>query len=339
MIARGRPVALLPIVLVLGCARTVPVSPPSTDTSTIADAISADAGGQHADEGSLDARLNPPADGGQVRRLSCEAPEPVGAALENHLFAPAMRADGLMVRAEPRDDPPVYATRATLDASFGSWTASTMLPVDAQDPTFFLFDGQERTVIAVEVQAEPYLRGLQYCASVPAASCTAVTVVDDALGTTITQDMDGPSVAVVDGAQVMVFNVSIHNVGISANVFQATPTVAGDLRHWTAEPLSAISRPNLREDDPAVSADGTIVVYERPVEGRGDDLWVAYRASPSAPLSVPESLEALNTEANDGSPEIFQLNDGEIELYFNSQRLGERFARIYRSRCTREPVR
>jgi hypothetical protein len=73
-------------------------------------------------------------------------------------------------------------------------------------------------------------------------------------------------------------------------------------------------RPNVRPDGREIFFDS-----DRPGTLGSTDLWVATRARPSDPWSMPENLESVNTETVEGRPSI--SFDGK-RLYFMSSRAG-----------------
>lgn len=306
------------------------------ETDAAPDAGALDAFDASAADGLLSDNLMPGVDGrvdgAVLRKLSCEPGAPIGHVYPNHLSSPSITADGLALTASQKGlAVRVVTRRATLDAPFGAWTEYTDLPASAGDSAYFEFAGVQRAIVSTVIELDPYLRELRYCSAVPATSCTPIEVVDRERNTLITQDMDGPAVVVIAGQPLMVFNVSTNNLTNSANVWQAVPEDPEDLGRWLADPLTALSRPNWSEDDPTISADGTIVVSD----GSDANLWVSYRESSSAPLSAPELLEDVSTEAPEYEALLFQLSDTDLELYLTTRHETDSYQRIYRAPCTR----
>lgn len=82
------------------------------------------------------------------------------------------------------------------------------------------------------------------------------------------------------------------------------------------------------DDDPTLTADLLEIIFEsyRPGSKGKGDLWVATRADPTDPWDPPTALAALNTPAEDTTPELSP--DG-LTLYFASDRLETGDLEIY----------
>lgn len=281
----------------------------SAGCAGLPDPIDAPSGNGDAADQSLDGGAWPPA-------VSCGSPEAVGSDRDAPLGEPALSVDGLTLYAHSQGE--LYVSqRKGLDLPFGAWTSIRLVPGDPRDLTVFVWQGEERAIIAARPNADAD-RVLEYCAMVPSSdTCETISVVDALHQTPIADDLDGPSVAVVDGTPIMVFNVSIANQARTADVFEAVPDSAGDFTRWLAHPLEPFDRPNTSEDDPTIAADGTFVVVASKPASADEALFVSFRQAVDGPLSAPVLL-LPDVSAGQADPCIFQLSERSFEIYFSS---------------------
>jgi hypothetical protein len=277
------------------------------------------------DRASLD--LSPPA------KLSCSAPSLAGDGYEPNaggLAEIALDPDGLRLYswcAVGR----CRASRAAVGEPLGEWTAAPELPF-GNDPAFFVYLGEPRLIIARSGNNSE--RRLELC-SWPALGCKPLPILD-AVGQ-VSYDMDGPSVAVV-GSRVLL----AHNIGVggsaTADLFLAEPIDASDLGlGFRTTALAAINQPSRKEDDPALSPDGLVLIFGAPNGTAGEDLWVSQRSSLGDPFPAAELLPGLGSGADDKGAYFGPLpplaGKTRYELFFESARSGK--TKVYRSVCQR----
>lgn len=266
------------------------------------------------------------------RKLSCAAPELVGTgytpASPGGLAEVAISSDGLRLYAWCAGGR-CRAARAAIGEAFGDWGPAPELPF-GNDPAFFGYLGENHVIVARSPNGDA--RRLELC-SWPGLGCAPLPV-RDAAGP-ISFDMDGPSVAVV-GARVLL----AHNIGVggsaTADLFLAEPVDPSDLSvGFQTIALAAINQPSAKEDDPALSPDGLLLVFSTLHAGNGEDLWVSQRASLADPFPAPERLASLSSKGEDKGPCFAPAGAGGpgYELFFESTRSGK--TQLYRSACVR----
>jgi hypothetical protein len=264
--------------------------------------------------------------------LTCKAPALVGASQPGDMSETALRASGLELVASYGGNR-YGAKRAAVDQPFGTWSQVTLLAGGA-DPTFFLVKGVEYAVVARSHSGAP--RTLELCL-VQSASCSKLTVKYAATGATgneVTEDMDGAQVAITAGGALM-----IHNVGLlgssDGDVYLASPVDQTDLsKGFTTTRVATMSKPSYKEDDPAISPDGLVVLFGGSTTSNDYDLWYAARATTADPFPAPTQLSSVNSSSDENGPYMAGVTvKGQqvLELYFRSNRGGG--ARIYRAEC------
>lgn len=262
--------------------------------------------------------------------LTCKVPAQVGSSQPGSMGETALRASGLELVASYSGNR--YSTkRAAVDKPFGSWSQVTLLGGGA-DPTFFFVKGVEYAVVARSHTGAP--RTLELCL-VQSASCAKLTVKYAATGKEVTEDMDGPQVAITAGGALM-----IHNIGplgsSDGDVYLASPTDQTDLSQGlTTTRVATMSKPNYKEDDPAISPDGLVVLFGGSTTAGDYDIWYAARATTKDAFPAPTQLSSVNSTADESGPYMAGVTiKGQqvLELYFRSTRSGG--ARIYRAECS-----
>jgi hypothetical protein len=102
------------------------------------------------------------------------------------------------------------------------------------------------------------------------------------------------------------------------------------LSTWNAVRLAEIDGAG-DVDDPAISPDGTVLVFGH----HGGELWSARRDAIDQPFSTPKKITPVNDPVgNEIEPDLAALPSGELELFFRSDRGTPGSYRIYRSVCT-----
>jgi hypothetical protein len=252
------------------------------------------------------------------------------------MYEPTLRTDGLTLVARvggPVTQEPnraAFVLRPATDQPFGAWQGSE-LPLGAQDPCYFDWNEQERLIAAL---GESPRRHLGLCSPTdPSATCNAVTVLHTS-GAEIADDMDGPSVVDVGGALLMVFNVRPGG-GLPA-LYSAKLTNPPDLSTWIATPSGMPDLPDAEEDDPALSPDGTVILFSVWSKASQADIWVAYRENVASSFSAPKPLPGINSSAEDTEAALYSLPSGKLELFFRTNRPPHGvYPRIFRSVCAR----
>ncbi len=268
--------------------------------------------------------------------LTCNDPvELVGRLMPEAFFEPAVFPDGLKVAARSLDTADgVYnwsisvIKRPSLDAAFGDWEEVSGQQTVA-DLSFFP-DGVR--FLGAETGGET--RRLLSCSW--AGPCGP----DQALS------FDAPPGTDLDGADLF-FDAKrfLFNAGpdsLSGQIFLAEKAPAADA--WSARALPELELSDRREDDPAISRDGLLVVFAVGAVGRDDedDIWYATRRDESLPFGQPRPIEsaAINQlGADEGSPDLsFALSEAAAtdrrELFFSSDRDRVDLPRIYHTSCT-----
>jgi hypothetical protein len=278
-----------------------------------------------------------PPDTGPPPRLSCGAPELVGSNPPGDLSEIALRADGLELLA--RSGTTYSTTRSAPDQPFGDWTASSLAPW-WQDTTFFTISGLELAIMArPPTSGAP--RRLYLCTppfTSTSSNCTPITVNDKTSGQEITDDMDGASVAVLpSGALLMAHNTDASGSG-GADIHLAEPLDPSDLQQgWNSSPVSGLAQPGYKEDDPALSPDGLVLLFGGQTTAGDGDLWVSQRDSLSAAFPAPEPLANVNSASGEWGPYLAPLpaagGKTRMELFFSSDRNGT--DEVWRAECSR----
>lgn len=270
-----------------------------------------------------DQRWNPDA---QPTQLVCAAPTPVGTNPPPSLHEAALRVDGLELVAS--GSTVYHTTRLTTDMPLGDWEPLTeFLPDGAQDPTFFLDGNEEKAIIAVRPGSN-VPRGLQLCSgSLP---CTPIRVFHRTGGDPITYDMDGPTVTTLPTGQLlMAFNVQTDVADeMTADIYLATPKTS-DLTQWEAWRLPTVNQDGYKEDDPALSPNGTILIFEGKKPAGQDGLWVSFRPALDLEFSTPQKIVMAGMGDPIGQPCLAQVSPDKLELFFDIGTSGQ----IYRATC------
>ncbi len=201
------------------------------------------------------------------------------------LIEPALLTDGLTLLARFSFQDHI-AVRASPGEDFGEWSRTTDYLALAQDHSFLTVAGEEIGVGA-EIPAGGEDRQLTLCSAPFATGPCDVIRLFDSSGALITDDVDGPSLALRDGELVVAFNRG-------SEVFFARPRSAGSL-DWDA---TRIDIGTGLYGDPALSEDGRILAVSDTARGNSIQLavWDA-----SADNFVP--VQELSTIIG-GSPEI-----------------------------------
>jgi len=263
--------------------------------------------------------------------LTCSNPQLVGTVTGvSHLSEAALRTSGLTLVAHTMSLAGFETSRAAHDQPFGAWTASELLP-GAEDPTFFDLGGTEHAVVACANASG--VRHLELC--LLPASCTPMTVKDPS-GLAITADVDGPSVAVLGGGALrMAFN--LNDAGGETSIYLAEASATAPYT-WTAAPATALNVNGAKEDDPALSPDGLVLIFNKETPGSNGDLYVSERASTAQPFQGLRLLTELNTTGVEGSAFLAPLPPAKgktrYELFFSSDADGGAYL-VHRSVCER----
>ena len=195
--------------------------------------------------------LDPPADALRVSQIACAAPVPMLASPPSAaLVEPGFDATGKIVLVR-QGTTLRQLTRPSLTSPFGPPENASALDPTVNDPAFVVIDGE---TVAFGSQP-PAPRHIVICrAPASTTTCERITILDETTGTAITDDHDGPTVAVRSGEPLLVFSRG-------ASLYAAKPTTE-DLASWTATRLEL---GGLMVDDGALVADGRILVV--PVAG------------------------------------------------------------------------
>jgi hypothetical protein len=283
----------------------------------VAETTPGDAGVDTTADGPVDGTTDAPA----PSRLTCGAAEIVGQSPPaSDLSEPALRVNRLQLVA--RGGIIGMATeRTAVDQPFGAWSVATGMPAEWGDPAFFTYQQKEFLISA----AGPKPRALRVCPAL--TNCQAVTITDGAENV-LTDDIDGPAVATVDGLPLMIFNMVVLGDPGANDLYQAQAT-SFDFTSWLAVPLQLQSGPGQQQDDPAISPEGTIVIFG---DNEGD-LWVARRPQVGAPFAPPGRLDLSPDDASRSEPYLADAGDGQLELFFRATEGGSP-SRIKRALCT-----
>ena len=260
--------------------------------------------------------------------VTCGAPENVGTSSPTNVSEVALRIDGLELVGKAGGSWHT-TSRSAQDQPFGDWTSTSMLS-GKQDPTFFSIKGIEMAVVAAS-PGSGLPRFLELC-TFP-FSCQKLTVREKSDGQEVTFDMDGASVAVLaDGTVLMAHNIGPGGSN-SADVYLATLVDAKDItKGFETEEVSAVNQPNHKEDDPALSHDGLVLMY-----GAEDEIWVSERPDLSSSFPAARKLTDVNSTSSDFGPYLAPLPPSggkpRYELFLSSDRDGS--LTVFRSECTR----
>jgi len=339
----GRVELVVALGLVLGCSCTrfgfEPARGNSADLSgrdTDGDVAGAEGGlpDSTADGPTLD-RATPDAaepDGYSPSALTCSQPQLVGTGAPSYLSEAALRTNGLELLARTQTGEGYSVKRSGSGQAFGAWSPTTLL-VGGEDPTFFSAKGSEYAIVAV-IEAGSTGRQLKLCVVASGTGCTAVKVGTPG-GALLTDDMDGPTVALLSSVALMAFNL---NTSAETDILlaeTADPTSSGV---WLSVPVATVNQAGVKEDDPALSPDGLVLAFNKPAPGMNGDIFVSERKSTAAPFPPARSLTEVNTTAVEGSAHLASLAPtpgGQLryELFFSSTRGTGNYA-VYRSVCT-----
>lgn len=184
--------------------------------------------------------------------LSCAGLAPALATMPADAYLePSVHVDGLTLVARRSPGATLFeATRPSESAAFGNFGAVTVVQSDVQDQTFLDVEAvvSGPSVVAMgSTGTAP--RSLVLCEDPPTQACGTVTVFDEQ-GVAITDDIDGPTLAIRDGALVMAFSRG-------DAVYLATPR--DNLSQWDAYlfDLGVFGLGAASADDPALTPDGT----------------------------------------------------------------------------------
>ncbi|MCK5798750.1 MAG: PD40 domain-containing protein [Deltaproteobacteria bacterium] len=278
-----------------------------------------------------------PADLGPSKPLPCIAPSHVdGTGAWADLREVTLRSDGLTLTARKGSGPGVtYATqRSAWGQPFGLWKSVAFPTTTQEDPTFFPWKNAEAAIVA-KFQTLGGPRSLFFCTLTPSWTCQGIVVrrASTGLPIPITDDMDGASVAVLpDGSVLMAHNVA-GATSVGADIYLAHPTIPGDLTNWTTSPILTLTDPNLKEDDPALSPDGLVIIFAATGPGTDGDLWISRRVSLTDPFPTPILLATANSASDESSASLAPIpgQPGHYELFFISDRNGN--DQVYRTTC------
>lgn len=131
----------------------------------------------------------------------------------------------------------------------------------------------------------------------------------------------------------MVLNAEPMPLSNVQQVYQATPSDAADPSKLCSTPV--LDLPGTGEDDPAISADGLLVVFSEPVDGTiASQPYASFAAAPGATFGAPRLVEGLDPTMIHSAPEISPVpppnSASPYELFFSGTS-GER--QIYRAVC------
>jgi hypothetical protein len=263
----------------------------------------------------------------------------VGSGSPTYLSEAALRLDGLTLIARDKLEAGYRTTRPAPDQPFGSWTPDTTLQ-GGQDPTFFQIQGAEHAVVARGIARDGMRKLELWSLGGPATAGDPLSITHAGSGLSVTEDLDGPSVAVLPGGTLLM----AHNFNPAAgepDIYLAqTTNTASPSQGWVTAPVTAVNQVGVKEDDPALSPDGLVLVYNKPsnrpnIDG---DLWVSERASTAVPFPSPRPLTEVNSTAVEGSAHLAPMASApgqpHLELFFSSERDTGSYV-IYRAECSR----
>jgi hypothetical protein len=272
----------------------------------------------------------PVPDAAQPPKPVCQAAALVGTTPPTGPRENALRADGLVLTTLASSIR--YSTaRSATDQPFGAWATTTAHP-SGGDPTFFFFKGTEYGVVN-RTPSGASVRALYLC-SLP-NSCLKTVVKYASTGKEVTDDMDGASVAVVAGKLLLVHNTGPSGSG-SGDIYLAQPVSSSDIsKGWATTPVTSLAVAGYKEDDPALSPDGLLIVYSGLTTSGDSDIWFASRATLSDAFGAPQQLAVVNSAKRDSDVDLAEVTiKGQqvLELYFSSDRDGA--SKVYRSACS-----
>jgi hypothetical protein len=190
----------------------------------------------------------PPADAEPVPfEITCGTFEPMSAAPPPLGFVEAtLHPDGLrLVGHDGTNFTLVEAMRPAFGELLGAPGPATAIATDIGDVTFATIDGAlfafghtRQTVRALVICPDP----------MSATACEAIQMIDAATSEVIVDDHDGPNIAIRDGKPIMTFSRG-------DDIYHAKP-LTSDLLTWRAEKIPV----PFRADDPAVTADGEVLI-------------------------------------------------------------------------------
>lgn len=269
-------------------------------------------------------------DAAQPPKPVCQAAALVGTTPPSGPRENALRADGLVLTTLSSGTR--YSTaRSATDQPFGAWATTTAHP-SGGDPTFFLYKGVEYSVVN-RTPSGASVRSLYLC-TLPNL-CAKVTVKYAASGKEVTDDMDGSSVAIVGGKLLLAHNIGPSGSG-SGDIYLATPVDTSDpAKGLETKPVTTLAVAGYKEDDPALSPDGLLIVYSGLTTSGDSDLWYASRATLSDAFGAPQQLAVVNSAKSDRDVDFAEVTiKGKqvLELYFSSDRDGS--TKVYRAACS-----
>ncbi|MCA9671352.1 MAG: hypothetical protein KC503_37400 [Myxococcales bacterium] len=258
-------------------------------------------------------------------RLSCTFAGQVGASPEP-IREPGITVDGLHLFA--RDEGASFtaweSTRPDLDAPWSDWAKTSRLASWTQDPSFLAIDGQLELFAARSPQALDMPRAIYRCSrpfESNATTCQKVTIYD-VNGDEITDDLDGPSLALLRGSPTMTISWQLQ--GVFQRVLIATPR-AGDLLAWDAVRLQG---GEIDTDDVVLSDDASLLVSTT-------SEIIIWRRHPDGSYRRAQSLSPDNL-AEESANELFLRPDGSWEIYYSAFETAAKLPkerRIYLARC------
>jgi hypothetical protein len=231
------------------------------------------------------------------------------------------------------------ADRGDTSQSFGPWKVAknvgVQVAMDLRDVTWMRHHGTDYLIGANYGNT----RTLWLCKP-DKGPCQNLVFVDQQGAPVMSKDgindMDGPSVGLVDGNPVMLVNTSKSNTPGTERVWLARLT-GSDPAKWRAEQLEAFPP---GADDPGFSRDGSLVVYA--LKGSNTDsgpyphfgFWASYRDASTGSFSQPQKLQSFEALHRAWSPEVLRRKDGTIEIYVFGRASESDPFKIYRSICT-----
>lgn len=263
-------------------------------------------------------------DSGPPKALVCSAATlAVTKAHDSTVIEIALRTNGLTLVATS-NEVWLEANRPSVGQPFEKWETASSIPASFQDPTFFTHQSKEWAISAFgDATLGP--RQLRLCDGL---SCSDISILDEN-SAPILVDIDGPSVA--DGAAQLLLTINVKKAGLPGEGFLATPT-DDSLLTWKATRLTELDSAGVDVDDPAISPDGTVIVFSY----LGGELWSVTRDALDQPFSAPHWLaKASDVAGLDLEPELASLPSGKLELFFRSDRAAPDTYRVYRSVCWR----
>lgn len=271
--------------------------------------------------------------------FTCTVPKPVNEMKDTggdviEATEVALRADGSALVARKKDTTDFYtALRSTSDpAKFESWSSWTLPGLAGyEDYHFYEKAGQEHALTAKKVSGK---RELWDCLILGASATCDPLVKPTLTPPTLFDDFDGPALA--------------NDLAVPELVFSVNQSGAGpELIYWAvmdgSSQLKASQLPGsflgAKDDDPAISPDGTVVIFSsaRPGGLGGVDLWIVRHQPGTSTFSPPTLAPGLfNSTGNDSGPALVSVTlagSQVLELYFSSNRSTGKMT-VYRSVCT-----